>query len=192
MGGRAGGESGGPLLISQVCSVVISALVRSPYSVSSAWMTASPHQSLQGTGQAIYFGGWVHVGGFFFKHTVPLKCWTKCIPSICSLSCSATSKAFRGWQRNCLPVIKMCCCFKRTISIYISMYMNTFLYCIPWACCTTVLLNYDRPEVWSVNCFIVCYEVTEVLWMGFFFFSCAFKPLWKINVIRTFRYICHH
>lgn len=47
---------GGPLLISQVCSVIISALVRSPYSVWSAQVTASPHQLIEGIGQAVVWG----------------------------------------------------------------------------------------------------------------------------------------
>lgn len=35
-------QGGVPLLISQVCSVLISALVSSPYSVSSVWLTSIP------------------------------------------------------------------------------------------------------------------------------------------------------
>lgn len=44
---------GGPLLISQVCSVIISALVRSPYSVWSVWVTASPRGSVESDARAI-------------------------------------------------------------------------------------------------------------------------------------------
>lgn len=108
--------------------------------------------------------GWgVHGGGvlFFLSILLFFMCWTKCIPSNFSLLHPATSKAFRGWQINCLPVIKMCCPF---------MFMDTFLYHISWACCTSMLLNYDRLEDWSVNCSITCYGVTEILRMGFFLF----------------------
>lgn len=48
-----GRGEGCPLLISQVCSVIISALVRSPYSVWSAWVTVSPHQLIEVNEQAI-------------------------------------------------------------------------------------------------------------------------------------------
>lgn len=42
--------------ISQVCSVFISALVRSPYTVWSAYVTVSPQWSIEGSGHAIFFG----------------------------------------------------------------------------------------------------------------------------------------
>lgn len=57
-------------------------------------------------------------------------------------------------------------------------YMNTFLYCIPWAC-TTVLLNYDKfgdlgP---STALLYVMKSLKFYGWASFFLFSCAFKPL---------------
>lgn len=142
---------------------------------------------------------WVHVHGSSSINVTLVDVLFLEMPHQLSLSLLSLllffSPAFWGWHRNCPSVEEKMCRVKCTIIIYkyISMYiiyMKTTHFCTAFHGHVPQCFWTDRTSG-SVSRFIVCYQVkiTEVLWSSSFL--CPFKPLWKINVIRILRYICH-